>query len=341
MPAQPVSRARVLGRVADHLVARQNGHPLRVAVDGVTAAGKTTLARELAAAVTARGRHGVHLSMDGFHHPRAHRHRQGRDSAAGYYADAYDFAAFARAVLDPLGPGGDRRYRERIIDLATDTPVDEPPVTAAEDTVLVVDGSFLQRDLAGRWDDVVFVDTALDVARRRGTRRDADAFGGVEQATRAYEQRYHAASRRYLAEVDPRAGATVVVGNDDVAHPVLHRIGGPADVTVSLFSYGTLRSPSVQIGHFGRRLTGERDVLPGYRQDWVTITDPAVVTTSGTDRHPIVHHTGNPADTVDGTVLTLTTAELAAADLYEVDDYHRTRARLASGSAAWVYLAAC
>jgi hypothetical protein len=38
-------------------------------------------------------------------------------------------------------------------------------------------------------------------------------------------------------------------------------------------------------------------------------------------------------------VLTLTTAELAAADLYEVDDYRRTQVRLASGTDSWVYLA--
>jgi uridine kinase len=77
MITESVTRARVLGRVAHHLVARQVGHPPRVAVDGITAAGKTTLARELAAAVAARGRPAAHLSMDGFHHPRAHRHRQG------------------------------------------------------------------------------------------------------------------------------------------------------------------------------------------------------------------------------------------------------------------------
>jgi uridine kinase len=330
---------RVLGRIADHLVARRTTHPLRVAVDGVTAAGKTTLARELVAAVAARGRAAIHLSMDGFHHPRAHRHRRGRDSAAGYYADAYDFPAFARTVLDPLGPGGDRRYRTRIIDLVSDTAVDEPPVTAAEDAVLIVDGSFLQRDLAGRWDEVVFADTALDVAHSRGTRRDADAFGGIEQAARAYEQRYHAASRRYLDEVDPRAGATIVVGNDDIARPVLHRIGGTADATVRLFSYGTLRLPGVQVEHFGRVLTGAPDALPGHRRDWVTITDPAVVAAGGTDRHPIVRPTGDPADITGGTVLTLTTAELAAADLYEVDDYRRTHVRLASGTGSWVYLA--
>jgi uridine kinase len=337
MITSPV-RDRVVGRIADHLASHRSGHPLRVAVDGVTAAGKTTLARELTAAVAARGVPAAHLSMDGFHHPRAHRHRQGRDSADGYYADAYDFAAFAREVLDPLGPGGDRRYRQRIIDLRTDTPVDEPPLTAAENLVLVVDGSFLQRDLAGRWDEVVFVDTAFDVARDRGTQRDAALFGGVEQAAHSFEHRYHAAGRRYLAEVGPASSATIVVGNDDVANPVLRRIGGPAGASTRLFSYGTLQLEPVQLRQFGRVLTGAPDVLPGYRQDWVTITDPDVVAVSGTDRHPIVRHTGDPADTTGGTVLTVTAEELAAADVYEVDDYRRSLVRLGSGD-AWVYLA--
>jgi hypothetical protein len=186
---------------------------------------------------------------------------------------------------------------------------------------------------------VVFLDTALEVALGRGTRRDAGAFGGVEHAARAFEQRYHAASRRYLAEVRPRSGATIVVGNDEVSRPVLHRIGGQDGATVRLFSYGTLQLPGVQVEHFGRVLTGEPDALPGHRRDWVTITDPSVVAASGTDRHPVVRPTGDPADTTEGTVLTLTSAELAAADLYEVDDYRRTHVRLASGTGAWVYLA--
>ncbi|ANZ41233.1 hypothetical protein BBK82_39960 [Lentzea guizhouensis] len=274
--------------------------------------------------------------MDGFHHPRAHRHRQGRDSADGYYADAYDFAAFDRLVLTPLGPGGDRRYRTRIIDLRTDTPADEPAVTAPEDLVLVVDGSFLQRDLA--WDEVVFVDTAFDIARSRGTQRDASLLGGEAQAAHSFDHRYHAASRRYLAEVDPAASATVVVGNDDLAHPQLNRIGGPAGATTRLFSYGTLQLEPVQRERFGRVLAGVPDVLPGHSQDWVTITDPDVVAVSGTDRHPIVRPTGDPADTTKGTVLTVTTTELAAADVYEVDDYRRCLVDLSTGP-AWVYLA--
>ncbi|MFI1621727.1 hypothetical protein ACH4VT_32870 [Streptomyces lydicus] len=221
------TRDQVIGRIADHIADRRPGHPLRVAVDGITAAGKTTLARALATAVGERGRAAIHLSMDGFHHPRAHRHRQGRDSAHGYYQDAYDFPAFARSVLVPLGPGGDHRYRSRIIDLASDQAIDEPPVTAPADAVLVVDGSFLQRhELAGLWDEVVFADTSFPVARRRGTRRDTQLFGSTAAAEHAFDHRYHAACRRYLAEVAPAAHATIVVGNDDLDHPVLRRIDG-------------------------------------------------------------------------------------------------------------------
>ena len=94
----------------------------------------------------------------------------------------------------------------------------------ALEVVLVVDGSFLQRELT--WDEVVFVDTPFEVAHDRGTRRDAELLGGLDQARLAFEQRYHAASRRYLTEVAPAARASVVIGNEDFAHPVLRRIGG-------------------------------------------------------------------------------------------------------------------
>ena len=192
------TRATVIGRVADRLVTDRRGHPLRVAVDGVTASGKSTFASELTNAVRARGREAIHLSTDDFHHPRVHRRRQGADSGDGYYEDAFDLDAFARLVLDPLGPDGDGRYRGAIHDL--DQPVDTAAVLAPVDAVVVVDGSFMQKpELAGRWDVVVYLDTSLDVVRARGTRRDADLFGGRAEAERAYDVRYHAAARRYLA----------------------------------------------------------------------------------------------------------------------------------------------
>ncbi|GAA0265578.1 gamma-glutamylcyclotransferase family protein [Cryptosporangium japonicum] len=107
-----------------------------------------------------------------------------------------------------------------------------------------------------------------------------------------------------------------------------------------LFSYGTLREPAVQRATFGRELTGHPDTLLGYRRSLLEINDPHVLAVSGQTHHPILTATGDPADTVDGTALEVTEAELLAADEYEVDDYRRVRAPLAGGGTAWVYVRA-
>jgi uridine kinase len=220
------TREAAVRRLAEGVSAVTPGHPTRVAVDGITAAGKTTLVAELGGVVGRMGRPVITLSMDGFHRPRAERYRQGRHSAVGYYEDAYDFAAFVDHVLIPLGPGGDRRYRRRVHDLASDEVVDEPPIEAAGDAVLLVDGSFLQRpELGPCWDYRIFVNTSFDVARSRAIRRDAELLGGEEMAAELYELRYHPACRLYLESVGPEARADVVIDNDDPARPTV-RAGG-------------------------------------------------------------------------------------------------------------------
>ena len=104
-----------------------------------------------------------------------------------------------------------------------------------------------------------------------------------------------------------------------------------------LFSYGTLRQKDVQLTTFGRELDGADDAIVGYQLDWVTITDPHVIETSGSDRHPILKP-GTEADSVPGSVFEITDEELTAADDYEVDDYRRVEVPLRSGKRAWVYV---
>ncbi len=108
---------------------------------------------------------------------------------------------------------------------------------------------------------------------------------------------------------------------------------------VRLFSYGTLKLPEVQRVTFGRLLEGAADVLPGYRLEALTITDPEVVRVSGLAVHRIARRTGDPADTIAGVAFALTAAELAATDAYEMDAYVRVQVRLASGVAAFAYVA--
>jgi gamma-glutamylcyclotransferase (GGCT)/AIG2-like uncharacterized protein YtfP len=108
--------------------------------------------------------------------------------------------------------------------------------------------------------------------------------------------------------------------------------------TALLFSYGTLRQREVQLAVFGRELDGRADAIVGYELDHLTITDPDVTATSGSDRHPVLKPGARAEAAVEGTVFAVTTAELAAADAYEVDDYVRVEVPLLSGDTAWVYV---
>lgn len=106
-----------------------------------------------------------------------------------------------------------------------------------------------------------------------------------------------------------------------------------------LFSYGTLQTPAVQVETFGHTISGHPDALVGFKKSLIEITDPDVLELSGERFHPIVTETRNPKDRVAGTVFALTTAQLAKADAYEVDDYEREAVTLASGKVAWLYVA--
>ena len=82
------------------------------------------------------------------------------------------------------------------------------------------------------------------------------------------------------------------------------------------------------------------DRILGFRLDLLDIADPQVIAVSGQAQHPILVPTGDPTDSIAGSVLDLTDDDLRRADAYEVDDYRRVEASLASGDNAWVYVAA-
>lgn len=106
-----------------------------------------------------------------------------------------------------------------------------------------------------------------------------------------------------------------------------------------LFSYGTLQLASVQLSQFGRLLEGEDDVLHGYGQIEITIRDPDVLEASGIAVHLALVPDAD-APPIPGKVFRLTLGELAAADVYESENYVRVEAPLASGATAGVYVKA-
>ena len=191
---------------------------MRVAVDGVDGAGKSTLADELAEVLRASGRPPIHVSADGFHHARALRYRRGRTSPEGFWLDSYDYASLRACVLDPLGPGGSRLHRSGMHDVVTDARLDLPWLEAPAGAILVLDGLFLHRDeLAGTWDLSVFLEVPFAVTAARMATRD----GTHPDPAHSSMARYIQGQRLYFAACAPWNRADLVIDNTEPDTPVL------------------------------------------------------------------------------------------------------------------------
>lgn len=217
-----MTRQETLLQLADIIVSLSCTHPLRVAIDGVDAAGKTRLADELAPLVEASGRPVIRASIDGFHRPRQERYRRGENSPEGYYEDSFDYTALRELLLVPLGSEGSQYYRRAVFDVRRDTPVSVDEEFAPANTLLLFDGVFLLRpELMALWDYRIFVNVDADVALQRAIQRDVSLFGSPEAVQSRYLQRYIPGQRLYFQVARPQQVADVLVDNNDPAHPKL------------------------------------------------------------------------------------------------------------------------
>jgi uridine kinase len=214
------TRVDLIGWLAARIDSTPRPHPLCVAVDGVDAAGKTTLADELVVPLAARGRPIIRASIDGFHRARVDRHRRGAESPEGYFLDSFDHDAIQANLLIPLGPVGTRRYRTAAFDHRTDQAVQVPQQVAPPQAVLIFDGVFLLRpELNGSWDFRIFVAVDFEITLARAIERDRALLGGPAAAELRYRRRYISGQQIYLRAVRPLELADAVIDNSDPSKP--------------------------------------------------------------------------------------------------------------------------
>jgi gamma-glutamylcyclotransferase (GGCT)/AIG2-like uncharacterized protein YtfP len=104
---------------------------------------------------------------------------------------------------------------------------------------------------------------------------------------------------------------------------------------IKLFTYGTLQHDDIQENLFGRILHGTPETLVGYALKEIQIEEEF-----GLIAYEILVETGNPEDTINGIVYSVTQKELYQADLYEGLHYKRIEVHLQSNQKAWAYSAA-
>ena len=221
------TRTAVLAELAAYILAhtpsrRLRPHPLRVAIDGVDAAGKTSLANELAPLIAAAGRPVIRASVDGFHNPRHIRHQRGPESPTGFYYDSFNYPLVIEKLLQPIGPDGNRQVQTAAHDHHTDSFLNPPTQTAAEDAILLFDGIFsLRPELADHWDLVIFIDVRFEVVLQRAVVRDQEAIGEPAQVIARYQNRYIPGQQIYLSNCHPKEKAAIVLDNNDLENPII------------------------------------------------------------------------------------------------------------------------
>jgi uridine kinase len=223
----PASAARtaLIGDVAARVAGLAPGR-LRVAIDGLTCAGKTSFGHELAAALRDLGRPTARASMDDFKNPWREARELGYDrlSGEGYYRNAYDFRSARDLLLAPAAPGGSGDLVLCGHDPLTGEDHRGTTITVPADAVLIVDSVFAFRpEYNDFWDYRIWLEVGAELALRRGVARDT-AMEGAEEALRVHRDRYHAAEAIYVAEVDPKSVADLIIDNSDFARPVI--VGG-------------------------------------------------------------------------------------------------------------------
>jgi uridine kinase len=208
------TRSSLLKKISEKILSIEICHPVRVGVDGITASGKSTFAKDLVEILRKSDRPVIYLTIDGFHNPKSIRYRLGRKSPEGYFRDAYDYESITEALLTPLGNGGSLKYCTETFNLSEDKILSPTYKIAEKNSIFVVDGSFsLRKELCDLWDYRIYLRVPFEVAAERASLRDKDFFGSSELAREVTEDRYHAAHRMHLKENRPEFVADCVVDN--------------------------------------------------------------------------------------------------------------------------------
>ncbi|GAA2581688.1 uridine kinase [Dactylosporangium fulvum] len=224
-PSMTTPRQQVLDGLAHRILALRLDHPARVGIDGHSAAGKTTLADELASILREKTERPVlRVTVDHFKRHVDLRTQYPAGSPESYYFEMFDVDAIRNELLVPLGPGGNRHYRTQIMDFSGRTPIDSGVHLASDDAILVADGGFLQKPTLSRhWDLRIYLHIEVADVLYRGTTRDQAWMDSADAAAERYRTYYIPGEELYLAEVRPAERADILIDNRDFDAPRIVR----------------------------------------------------------------------------------------------------------------------
>ena len=143
-------------------------------------------------------------------------------SVEGYVEDSFDYSAVRKNVLQPLGPGGDRRYAPEIYDHHRGEARTVEFKEAPEEAFLLFEGVMLfRKELVEFFDFRILIMCSTRVILERAKVRDLAHFGDMETLLEKYQKRFIPGQKKYLSENQPAQFADLIFFNDDPDFPSL------------------------------------------------------------------------------------------------------------------------
>ena len=218
-------RKKIINEIASIINQIDLPHPIKVAIDGSGASGKTTFANELVGPLEKLGRNVIRATIDGFHNPPEIRRKQGKLSPKGYLEDSYNYASLKKYLLEPLGPTGNLEYKESVYNFRINQPTNVKIEKAKPSSILIFEGIFLfNKHLFSYWDYKLFIDASFETTMQRAIIRDNELFGGKEKTIKLYKERYIPGQKMYLKKYNPIKQSDIVINNNNYKKPYLTKI---------------------------------------------------------------------------------------------------------------------
>jgi pantothenate kinase len=182
------------------------GRRVLIGIAGAPGAGKTTLARRLAAALTAREAAVAHVPMDGFHLADAALDLLGLRDCKGA-PDTFDAAGYA-ALLARIAAG--ETVWAPAFERDLEQPIAQAILVPADARIIISEGNYLLlptpewRPVTSWFDEVWFCELEDEVRRARLIARHVE-FGKTPQEARDWVERLDEVNARLVAATAPAA----------------------------------------------------------------------------------------------------------------------------------------
>ncbi len=198
--------------------AKKSDRAFIIGVSGIDASGKTKFADALAAFLASNSYTTQLVHLDDFHNPKKLRY-SGESEAENYYTRQFDLNTLVEKLLKPIEHSfGKYSQKLTLLDLMTDQYTVEKEYTIDKDTIIVLEGIFLFKDVLAPYIDFkIFLDVPFEESMKRAEARDIPIFG--PSIMDKYNNKYFPAERRYLAEFPPELTSDMVVDNSNWNYP--------------------------------------------------------------------------------------------------------------------------